>query len=229
MPSFQALNIISSQSPRVQRYVIGVDLASQQDYTAITVNEVSRRPSDRNLSHAVVHLDRWRGLTYPQTVARILEQYSNVRDAPELTLHSPVLVVDSTGVGLPVLHMLREQHRAAVGVMIHSGDTVTRGDANVYRVPKRDLVSHLQLTLQSRRLRIARELSLSHVLAEELRGFRVSIGLTGHDRYGNEVGDAMWREQEHDDLVLAAALAVWYAETRPAPLTEAQKRRLAPW
>ncbi len=41
---------------------------------------------------------------------------------------------------------------------------------------------------------------------------KVKIGLSEHERYGNDVGDAMWREQEHDDLVLATALAVWQVE-----------------
>jgi hypothetical protein len=31
---------------------------------------------------------------------------------------------------------------------------------------------------------------------------------TGHDSYGQ------WREGQHDDLVLAVALATWWAETR---------------
>jgi hypothetical protein len=31
---------------------------------------------------------------------------------------------------------------------------------------------------------------------------------TGHDSYGQ------WREGQHDDLVLAVALAAWWAETR---------------
>jgi hypothetical protein len=37
--------------------------------------------------------------------------------------------------------------------------------------------------------------------------FRVKIDpLTAHDSYG------AWREGQHDDLVLAVALAVWFAE-----------------
>jgi hypothetical protein len=40
----------------------------------------------------------------------------------------------------------------------------------------------------------------------ELLNFRVKISLSGHDTY------EAWREQEHDDLVLAVGLAAWLAE-----------------
>jgi len=50
----------------------------------------------------------------------------------------------------------------------------------------------------------------------ELDGFKVSINARGHDTYGNDVG--MWRENPHDDLVLAVALAAWYGENVKPPV-----------
>jgi hypothetical protein len=42
---------------------------------------------------------------------------------------------------------------------------------------------------------------------QEFLAFRVKIDpLTAHDSYG------AWREGAHDDLVLAVAVAAWYAE-----------------
>lgn len=35
-------------------------------------------------------------------------------------------------------------------------------------------------------------------------------GSSKHDSYGNDVGP--WRENAHDDMVLAVALAAWYGE-----------------
>jgi hypothetical protein len=47
------------------------------------------------------------------------------------------------------------------------------------------------------------------VLVQELLAFRVKIDpLTAHDSYGT------WREGAHDDLVLATAVAAWWAERR---------------
>ncbi|MEX2501245.1 MAG: hypothetical protein WD336_02615 [Trueperaceae bacterium] len=44
----------------------------------------------------------------------------------------------------------------------------------------------------------------------------MKISAGGHARFGNDVSD--WREPDHDDLVLATALSVWWGERRtPSP------------
>ena len=49
------------------------------------------------------------------------------------------------------------------------------------------------------------------ILTGELKNFRVKLSVeTAHDSY------SAWREHEHDDMVLATALACWWAE-RPTP------------
>lgn len=63
--------------------------------------------------------------------------------------------------------------------------------------------------LQSQRLRLADDVPLDEVLFKELDGFRVKVTLSGRARFGNDVG--AWREAEHEDLVLAVALGVWWA------------------
>jgi hypothetical protein len=110
--------------------------------------------------------------------------------------------------------MLRAVQLTPVAVNITGGDSVTR-DGSDYRVPKRDLVSTVQVLLQSERLKIAKELPEAQTLINELLAFKVSINLRGHDSYGNDVGE--WRENPHDDLVLAVALAAWWGENRPKP------------
>jgi hypothetical protein len=48
---------------------------------------------------------------------------------------------------------------------------------------------------------------LAEVLKRELLSFRVKLDpRTAHDSYEH------WREQDHDDLVLAVACAAWYRE-----------------
>ena len=204
----------------VHGYVLGVDLAAQQDYTALCLLRADRdkqhdpgaRPSPNQ--YAVVHLERWRNLAYPETCDRILALHHQLSTARPRGNTTPRIVVDATGVGLPVLQLLRRSLPRAEGVLIHGGDRELREPGtNVHRVPKRKLVSHLQVVLQTHRLKIAKELTLAQTLADELRGFRVEITNSGHERYGNDVGQAMWREQDHDDLVLATALAVWFLES----------------
>ena len=69
----------------------------------------------------------------------------------------------------------------------------------------------VKAALQTGTLKIASSLELAEVLREELLNFRIKINIaTGHDSYEH------WREGDHDDLVLAAAMAVWSART-PQP------------
>jgi hypothetical protein len=60
-----------------------------------------------------------------------------------------------------------------------------------------------------RRPKVAEGLPLWPTLREELLNFRRKIDLkTAHDSY------EAWRESDHDDLVLAAALACWWVTYR---------------
>ena len=93
-------------------------------------------------------------------------------------------------------------------ITITGGDQVTR-DGRDTRVPKRDLVGVVQALLQTGRLKIAPDLPLTSVLTAELLNFRATISAAGHDSYG---AGQDWREGNHDDLVLALALAVWDAQ-----------------
>ena len=77
-------------------------------------------------------------------------------------------------------------------------------------MPKLILVSRLQAALHSNELKIARALPESAAFTRELQEFRASWTEAGHLRFGA-------RQGAHDDLVLAAALAV-YGATRPGPI-----------
>lgn len=110
--------------------------------------------------------------------------------------------------------MLREAEIYPAAVFITGGDTVHQ-DGKEYRVPKRDLVGAVQVLLQTERLKIASSLKEASTLTAELLAFKVNINAKGYDRDGNDVGD--WRENQHDDLVLAVALACWYGE-QPQPV-----------
>jgi hypothetical protein len=68
----------------------------------------------------------------------------------------------------------------------------------------------LQVLLQSRRLKVLETLPFAKELCSELQNFRVKITAAANETF------ASWREREHDDLVLATAMAGWYAERQPA-------------
>ena len=74
-----------------------------------------------------------------------------------------------------------------------------------YSVPKRDLITGLQVLLQRGGLQIAAGLKHAPDLVAELAGMRVKVGSEGREEFG------AWREGTHDDLVFAVALAWWAA------------------
>lgn len=78
-------------------------------------------------------------------------------------------------------------------------------------MPKKDLVAAVNIPLQTKRLQIASSLQHAETLWKELLNFKATIRPTGHMTYG---ADADWRVGNHDDLVLAVALALWIG-TRP--------------
>ena len=201
-------------------YVIGVDLGQASDYTAIAVLE-RHAPHEEHRQEAtyhVRHLDRLPlGTPYPQQVERVTQVLKHVRHAQELAasqawpraaLGGTYLVVDQTGVGRPVVDMLRQAgHQDLHAVTITAGDTMTR-DRRDYRVPKRIISASLQVLLQTQRLAIAAALPHAETLTREMLAFKVTISATGHDSFGND-----WRENPHDDMVLAVALAAWAGES----------------
>lgn len=221
-------------------HYVGVDLGQARDYTAICVVEeqlwVPDGPwldrlclspgvwlSPATLGPAVVedlisiayhhgrpaspplvvnHLERIAlGTSYPAVVERV----ATLLRTPQLRGARTCLVVDQTGVGRPVVDQLRQASLEPVAVTITAGTATTRdGESGDIRTPKRDLIASTSIVLEQRRITIAAGLSESDTLKRELETFRRTVSPNGDDSY------SAWRESDHDDLVLAVALAVWY-------------------
>jgi hypothetical protein len=193
------------------RHFIGLDLGQAQDFTALAVLSRPRvlghePPADRQSPYAVPHLHRFTlGTPYPQIVAAVVDL---LRSPP---LRGSMLVVDQTGVGRPVVDMLTDGLEGRVNcqfcpITITAGHEVTRSEVGQLRVPKKELVASLQVLLQTRRLRIAQALPDAATLVRELETFRVKVTAAANETFG------AWREGQHDDLVLAVALAAWMGE-----------------
>lgn len=183
-------------------YYMGLDLGQVKDYTALTIIE---RPPGIPFNYHVRALKRFPiGTSYPDIVAKINDVTKHPDVQPNL------LVLDATGVGAPIADMFRQKNLYFIPVIITGADKVNIGQG-VLRVPKRDLVSTLQVLLQTEKLKIAGSLSESQTLVEELLNFQVKISVTGHDSYG------AWREGTHDDLILATSLACWASEKKLLP------------
>lgn len=134
---------------------------------------------------------------------------------PELVVgaNPPRMAVDITGVGRGVYDMLREAGVGPMGITITSGATA-HNDKGIWYVPKRDLVMAAVLGMEQKTLLIGSEVPGCDLLVQELRAFKVKTTATGRESYA---ASEEWREGDHDDIVLALAIAVWAAARRPAP------------
>ena len=198
-------------------FFIGLDLGQVNDYTAICVLESQWVKTDEkdafgnDIAHyelRVVHLERHLGWLYTDVAERVrqlrvsekLREVQRHRDTSTWTESYPKVVVDATGVGRPVVDMLKKSGVAHAAVTITAGEHETRAGVS-WRVPKRELVSRVQLALATGRLKISPHLELAETLREELRNFKIKVNIaTGHDSY------EAWRENENDDLVLSSRL-----------------------
>ena len=192
-----SLGLLSWRPSR--RFILGLDLGQVRDPSALAV--VQRLATQDGVVQ-VPHLERFPLRTpYPTIVSHVQVLVSR----PPLRGQSS-LVIDTTGVGAPVVDLFVKTGLHTIAITITGGDKVHRDSKTRYSVPKRELVGCLQVMLQTGRLKIARALPQAELLVKELLAFQVKITASAHDTYG------AWREGAHDDLVLALALATWYGE-----------------
>jgi hypothetical protein len=206
-------------------FYLGLDLGRQSDHSALAVVERRERvwgrpPLNANEPLWVRHVERVPlGTRYPAVVERVR---AAVQDR-ELRGRC-ALAVDATGVGAPVVDMLRA---AGLGCGVEAV-TITGGDRETERpgagygerwwnVPKRDLIAGVQLGMEREELKIARGLRESGVLVAELLDLRMTLRGTGRVRLGAD------GHGEHDDLAIAVALAVWLAR-RPKLAPTGERR-----
>jgi hypothetical protein len=160
------------------------------------------RAHEKEVALRLRHLERIPlGTPYPEVVERVVEVTRSKQLAGRCHL-----AVDGTGVGRPVVDLLRRARPDAILMPVTiTGGQVETMDQGFYRVPKRDLIIGLQVLLQRGGLQIAARLKYGQKLVEELLAVEVRVSPAGNEQY------AAWREGTHDDLVFAVALAYWSA------------------
>jgi hypothetical protein len=152
------------------------------------------------------HLTRWPLAT---SYVKVVDDVVGLIDYP--TPRGSTLAVDFTGVGRPVVDLLRQRRPPCQLVPC----TITGGahstcDQHGWSVSKRELVSVLNVLTGTDRLRVAEALPLARVLVAEFGTFRARVTPTGHEELA-----APWREGSHDDILLAVSLACWLGERVP--------------
>jgi hypothetical protein len=191
------------------RYFVGLDLGQPGQPTALAILgrptlTAGIRPGTRP-TYDLRHLERFPpGTGYPEVVEAVVEL---LQTQP---LPNAWLLADYTGVGSAILELFPDAFNGRVTchfsrVVLTASGTWSTGPAGGFAIPKTDLVGSLQVLLQTRRLRIASDLSEAATLVRELETYRPKVPLVRDDI-------ASWRDTPHNDLVLAAALAAWGGE-----------------
>ena len=139
-------------------------------------------------------------MSYPDQIAHIIA----LRRTPPLDRVLTAIVVDQTGVGRPVVDMIRRARLKPIAVTITAGQQETHTPEGDYHVSKLLIVSRLLSAFHEKTLRISKHLPDAATLVTELQNFAGVFTDTGHARFGA-------REGFHDDLVLACGLGTWWA------------------
>ena len=203
------------QGSEFVRFFLGLDLGQRQDPSALAVverDEIVQEEMDyatyervRARRYRMRFLERLQlGTPYPDVVERVRQE---ARQRP--LVGRCVLVMDATGVGAPVLEMLRLANLECriVPVNLTGGGSESQS-GGVWNVPKRDLINGLVMMLEKKELELSRRVASARLLDKELAGVEARVSRSGQMSFG------AWREGEHDDLVMAAALACWRARKK---------------
>ncbi len=184
---------------QTRRVAVGLDLGHANDYSALTVIEQRQHYWILRAAHR---------FPLGTPFGAIVETLRRMARHPDLRGRAS-LIVDSTGLGAPVVEMIR---RARVEMALHpvviTGGATASSNGSIHRVPKRDLVTALYLMFESGALQIPRTLPAWKQLEEELLRFQARIAPSGETSYEASSPDV------HDDLVVSLALAAWFARPR---------------
>lgn len=191
---------------------IGIDIGQKHDPTAVCVVEMDERPGLKHGTtvnhHTVRYLERLPlGTSYPAVASRLAAIVANVQ---EMVYHdaslTPTIWLDATGVGQPVVDLLRDAGVSVTPVYFTHGDRLTEDKTSgQVSMGKALLVSKLQVLLQSALLHLPKT-SEAKTLAKELVDYEIHIDDKANDTYG------AFRVGAHDDLVSALGLAVLAAQ-----------------
>ncbi len=200
----------------VTRRIYGIDLGKRSDFTAFVSLSFTWpepfnpfRPPATRPTYDIRAVKRWPlGTEYLDICAWLVRLFQKGYDA---TKPAPILVCDETGVGIAAVEMIRKALQEAgcigglVAVTITAGNAVTMPQPGVFRVAKKQLASVLVSLFAQDRLRLA-NVPERETLLREAQAFVVKVSTSANESF------EAWRDTDHDDTILALALACWAAE-----------------
>jgi hypothetical protein len=215
--------------PRQTRYIVGCDLGKRQDPSVITIIQAQTGVIDRG-SPLERHTNVTTGLKLqsPGERYRVVRVESQPLDTPydiildrikfvatheklRATNQKPCdLVIDQSGVGMPICDWLEKAGLRPVRVTITGGNDLNPAGLNRWNVSLHYLMTQYDASINHPEfpLRFSLHLAERAGIIDEHRTFEHSVGGSGAKYYGA-------REGRHDDRILATALANWWARRPP--------------
>jgi hypothetical protein len=216
--------------PRKRRFVVGADVGQQNDPTAVAIIEKIEGVIDYNSSQArhcgytdsktaqrpavrydCRHLQRLPlKLSYPNQIERVkaLMARAPLCGVPNDNIPRAELIVDSTGVGKPVVELFAQAGLRPIAVTITSSEGKATYRNAMWHVSKALLVQTLDALLHQGALRFAKRLAEAEQMEMELKDFRRFVSVAGRSTWEARSG-------QHDDLVLSVAIGCWWASRWP--------------
>jgi hypothetical protein len=212
---------------RKSNFLVGVDLGQSSDPTAIAVLEHRKGVMDSGSDYErhiggttklqtpaefvdVRHLERLPlGLSYPAVVQHVANLLARPPLRADENQRGAQLILDQTGVGAAVGDIFADAGMKPLRVTITAGNETKWAGLDRWHVAKTILISNVDAMLHTGTLRFASALSEADAMKDELQDFRRKLSDAGRATYAARTG-------RHDDLVLAVAIAAWWA-SRPPP------------
>jgi len=203
----------------VKDYVIALDLGQAQDYSAAVVlkrcwwRKGERTDPERaRLWHEIPTILRWPlGTPYPKIIQEVSETFALFET--NYAQMGVVLVVDAGGPGRPVIDTFKAKpyRLRPVGVTITSGDLPHDRPDGSLTVPKRDICSALVVAYQSGDVKMNPKVEHAAEFKDEISKFGYVVKPASR-----KLGYEGLEPEVHDDIVVAAAMGLWYSTTKLA-------------
>ena len=187
---------------------MGQDLGERVDPSALAIAEYVSAPTSTvdpatweplfRCSLALRHMESPPlGTEYPDVAARARQVAQHPRIAGRCTL-----VVDANGAGAGAMSLFKKpEFPAPLIAMIATGGQEARATEGGYNVPKPMLLDRLEYLLRTKKLRIA-VAPWTEPLIRELTMIKRELQPSGYVTYSSPI---------HDDMVMALAMAAWWA------------------
>ena len=197
-------------------HLIGVRFGEPSEHAALAVlkrvftwSSESMMGDPDQLVHEVPWLARWKpGTAYPQIVQEVAEIRQRIEG--DLTADGVLLIVDATAAGNAPIAALRRAGAKPREVIVTGAARVSGDGASVMSVPRRDIASALVAESQAGLLKVAAELDHAAELEEQVAGFSYQI----NRRKPSADYEQMLDQPVDDDLVVAAAIALWWSTAK---------------